>query len=365
MIAVLHAVAEGPWPGDPAPDVDGFRDAVEVLLAMRRRVDAETASNDDLRRYRLASAAVERIARKRPLRCLAVDADALAGILDAPWTVYTPEELPDQLRAWQPRLSSGAAVAGFVRDAAGRGDGLVISIQPMASDPTEVMLTAPESGRVTPHRHLQPDVADAIARRHEELPPMYADDKRRHQQADALCRQIIDGLRHGRAVPIGMAASHDVITEVLRDLQGPSTPSGSVRLVQVDGSESAPFPLGLPLRPPGSGTQTLHLGLMSVRHMELDACVSGYWFRNRRVSVADRTLAETEEFCYRDTLARLPELIDCGIDVLEVVHTGFEPAVIGFYRAVAAYVQTHPLAVIPRYARPTGYVHGVTWLEEL
>jgi hypothetical protein len=364
MIAVLHAVARGPWPGDPAPDLDGFRDAVEVLLAMRRRVTTETASTDDLRRYRLASAAAERIARQRHQPRLAVDASALATALGAAGTVYPPEELPEHLPRWLPRLESSPAVKRFLQDTAGRGEGLVISVQPMAPQDTLVTLRALESSRLPGQGPEQAEAAEAIERRHADLPPMYADDPRRHQQADALCQQIIDGLRHGQPVPIGMTAPHDVITEVLRDLQGPAVPPSFVRLVQVDGSESAPFPLGLPLRPPANGTRTLRLGLMSMRHMDLDEHVSGYWFRNRLVSVADRTFAEIEDFCHCDTLDRLPELSECGINRLEIVHTGFEPAVIGFYRAVAAHVQTQPLAVIPYYARRSGYLQGATWLEE-
>ncbi|MEW2463351.1 hypothetical protein [Streptomyces massasporeus] len=364
MIAVLHAIAQGPWPGDPATDREGFRDAVEILLAMRRRIAAETASADDLRRYRQASAAAERIIRERDQRRLAMDGDALATVVGSAGTVYTPEELPDQLRVWLPRLEDNPIAAGFLQEVAERGEGLVISVQPMAPDATQVPLTAPQASRATRHGIAQPEAADAIERRHEALGPVYADDPNRNQQAEALCQQIISALRHGQPVPIGMAAPHDVITEVLRDLQGPECPPAAVRLVQVDGSESAPFPFGLPLRPPPTGGRTLRLGLMSVRHMDLDEYVSGYWFRNRLVSVADRTFAEIENFSYHDTLERLPELAECGIDRLDIVNTGFEPAVIGFYRAVATHVQSHPLSVTPYYARGTQHHPGTTWLEE-
>ncbi|MFJ8785826.1 hypothetical protein [Streptomyces sp. NPDC102476] len=364
MIAVLHAVAQGPWPGDPAPDRDGFRDAVEILLAMRRRISAESASTDDLRRYRQASAAAERITRERRPRRLAVDADALATVVESAGTVYTPQELPDQLRVWMPRLEHNPVAAGFLQEVAERGEGLVISVQPMAPDVRQVPFTASHASRAARRSDAQPEAADAIERRYEALEPLYADDPSRKRQAEALCQQIISALRHGQPVPIGMAAPHDVITEVLRDLQGPDCPPAALRLVQVDGSESAPFPLGLPLRPSPAGDRTLHLGLMSVRHMDLDEYVSGYWFRNRLVSVADRTFAEIENFCYHDTLERLPEMAECGIDRLDIVNTGFEPAVIGFYRAVAAHVQSHPLSVTPYYARGTQYDPGTTWLEE-
>jgi hypothetical protein len=81
MIAVLNAVNAGPWPGDTAPDTDGFRDATEIIVAMRRRLAAETRSTDDARRYRAACRAVERIARGRDVPRIAVEAERLSAVL--------------------------------------------------------------------------------------------------------------------------------------------------------------------------------------------------------------------------------------------------------------------------------------------
>jgi hypothetical protein len=96
--------------------------------------------------------------------------------------------------------------------------------------------------------------------------------------------------------------------------------------------------------------------------MDLDTDTAGYWFRNRLVSVSDRTMADTENFCYRQTLSRLPELTELGVTRLEIVHTGYEPASIGFYRAVADYVHKVPLTVAPYYYLDKKYVSGAEWL---
>jgi hypothetical protein len=364
MIAVLNAVNAGPWPGDTAPDTDGFRDATEIIVAMRRRLAAETRSTDDARRYRAACRAVERIARGRDVPRIAVEAERLSAVLGWTDTVYTPVDLAAVLPLWTGSAAAAPELREFLIAVDANSSGLVISIQPSPGD-LEVVELPEAAPPQKPHRtHPRPDVADAIDVLYATAPLPFAGDARRAGMATALRRKISAAVRHDHPVPIGATATHDVITEVLRELQHPSVPPHAIRFVHVDSSEGATFPIGLgnTRRPPAG--RCVRLGLMSIRHMDIDSAAAGYWFRNRLVSVSDRTMADTEDFCYRQTLSRLPELTELGVTRLEIVHTGYEPASIGFYRAVGDYVHKVPLTVAPYYYRDERYVPGAEWLAQ-
>jgi hypothetical protein len=211
-------------------------------------------------------------------------------------------------------------------------------------------------------------LADAVAALPRTADLVFADDRRRLRNAQVLRDQIRVAIATGQVLSVGAQAKHEVLTEVLRELHHPSAPSGAIRLMfAVEGSEAAPFPFGgLPSRadqssqPDRPGTR-LTLGLMSMRHTEIDADVSGYWFRNRLVSVPGRSQAETEAYCYRDTLTRLRRMADGGVTELHVRHTGFEPAVIGFYRAAAEIIRDTTLTVRPSYLIGRGIVEGTPW----
>lgn len=192
--------------------------------------------------------------------------------------------------------------------------------------------------------------------------------------AEILSRQIRAALATGEAVTFGNQAPHDVIAEVLH--QFVYVPTGEpprpvqLRVTYADGSEAAPFPLFYLATPPEgipTGANPLRVALMSMRHVELDVDVDFCWFRNREVS-RTRTMAETDEFCRAATETQLDESLALGDLAMHLYHTGFEPAVIGFYRALvhrlsALRKSSGPsLVVTPYYFRGhDGYQAGSTW----
>lgn len=163
--------------------------------------------------------------------------------------------------------------------------------------------------------------------------------QRLHQQVQKSVAQFfIDG--QGGKVNASNQP-HEVSTDVLGEWFKQDGPPARVRIVYADGSEAAPFPLCLGDRPrPLGGPRTIRVALMSMRHLDIDRIVDLAWYRNREVSQS-RSLAESDEFCYRYSLeelhklAKLQRQLRCPIR-LEVYHTGFEPASIALYRAVAA-----------------------------
>jgi hypothetical protein len=153
---------------------------------------------------------------------------------------------------------------------------------------------------------------------------------------------------------------HEVSTEVLGQFVRASAGQvpGRVRVTYADGSEAKPFPLRiLPMNPvpaPANPVQ-ISVALMSMRHLELDPLVDWAWYRNKEVSQT-RPLAESDEFCFQYSLKQLTELDVAYAGralVLNMYHTGFEPAAIAFYRAVAITLMRKrgQLCVIPYYFR--------------
>ena len=115
-------------------------------------------------------------------------------------------------------------------------------------------------------------------------------------------------------------------------------------------SRSLPPPAAAP-----DGAVEIAVALMSMRHLELDPLVDWAWFRNKEVSQT-RQLAESDEFCFRYSLDQLEGLRAAygGRRVrLSMYHTGFEPAALGFYRALALSLRAQRgwLRVVPHFFR--------------
>jgi hypothetical protein len=133
-----------------------------------------------------------------------------------------------------------------------------------------------------------------------------------------------------------------------------------------DGSKARPFPLrGLDLvddKEPTARVRTF--SLLSIRHVELDAEVDGAWLRNTEISQR-RPAGDTDELAYQESVRQIERL--CGVDepTTIVMHqTGLEPAIVGFYRAVAERLATDPhgLVVLPQFFQRNGpFLPGKAW----
>jgi hypothetical protein len=147
--------------------------------------------------------------------------------------------------------------------------------------------------------------------------------------------------------------SNRILTEGLRRYVKGDEPVAA-RIVYQDGSEAAPFPLRcLALSEEVPGGDVLRLALISMRHNEMDDAVDGCLLRNRIVSRV-RPAAETDQLAYVLAAQRLRALAGKGLAV-ELYQTGFQPAVIGFYRALVDQLREAPgsVALLPRF-----HIHG-------
>jgi hypothetical protein len=340
------------------------------LTVIERRLASGEAGADDRTRYRIACATVERGAREAGTATACVDAGDLLTWLSgvSVRTVYTPDQVPGFAASTAAGLvGSGPlapAIAQALEHTVQQDAGLVITVEPFASQDVIRAGHRPDRPALTRTIAPAPSVAARLARLPHTADLVFDGDPRRLRAAATLRSQIQTAVREASPLPVGSQAKHEVLTEVLRELFHPEAPSGAIRLMYAtEASEGAPFPFGPLSAAPQYDGSRLTLGLMSMRHTELDVDVKGYWFRNRLVSVPGRSQAESEAYCHRDSVARLHRLADKGITDLHLTHTGYEPAALGFYRAVAEVVAVRPLRVHPRYHMRGSARDGTPWPE--
>lgn len=125
-----------------------------------------------------------------------------------------------------------------------------------------------------------------------------------------------------------------------------------------------------PLTPLPSHETPLRVSLISMRHLALDHIVDFAWFLNKELT-QNRTYVDTDHHCSERTGKLLRLLTEKGVHSIHVYHTGYQAAVIGFYRGLIEYLSeqrkrnsTYPLLhVTPYYFNKQYgfYRRGSTW----
>jgi hypothetical protein len=356
-------VVPRPWQLSEGIDHDGFLSAVATAEAIELRQQSRLLNSDDARRYHRASMNIERHARacgRTICRLGIAELEEMQTALGSTKrgvsrTFFPPWAVKESVRAYESAGMANRVTAAFAA-AHNEDAGCVITIE------FGEIAEYSEKPKKEPILIRQPTVADAIAVA-KTTPACFSQDRRRSSQYDTFMAEVERALRSGQPVMVGAGAPHEVITEAFRMLSDPAIPVGRLRVMFVDGSEAASFKTGGDLGQGGSWGRSIRLGLMSMRHTELDIEVCGYAFRNRMVSLS-RLQAEAEADCQRQATALFEELTAEGISDIELIHTGFEAAAIGFYRAVIAWNQTTEdkrIAVRPRYLTYKGYIDGTKW----
>jgi hypothetical protein len=184
----------------------------------------------------------------------------------------------------------------------------------------------------------------------------------------------IQAVRAGRVGEVDVSnQSHNTIAETFHDFvysgYVQDVPPLKIDIVYSDGSRSKAFPLHcLPQRsntpntphPALRNAPSLRVSLISMRHLEMDSLVDMAWLLNSDVAHAlkigqdGKKLATVEMFSYEQTLQQLQALLTSGSLKIHLFQTGFQPVVIGFYRALIEvlreYITQEPvLEVTPYY----------------
>ncbi len=112
-----------------------------------------------------------------------------------------------------------------------------------------------------------------------------------------------------------------------RGQEAMSVPLYCLRPPQVQQLQREPFK-GVPLR----------VSLVSMRHLPLDHIVDRAWLLNKEIP-QDETYVQEDRYCYDRTHEQLRILAAKGIRCIHLYQTGYQAAVIGFYRALIEYLR--------------------------
>jgi len=199
--------------------------------------------------------------------------------------------------------------------------------------------------------------------------------QQQRSQREAMTSEVERALKSNGAININNY-SHMAITDGLHDFvftKAPKSPQ-LLKVVYEDGSQGRPFPIYCLPQPElefiqrFSTVRPLKVAMLSIRHMEMDREVDMAWFRNTEASLRRSCFADTDYFCYQETLRQLKMLAPQIPVFIHLYQTGLEPAVVGFYRALVEFLLSKDpnkpqLAVVPRYFRGLGveYRSGEMW----
>ena len=177
--------------------------------------------------------------------------------------------------------------------------------------------------------------------------------------------RAVSSSRRGQANGVNLSeVPHMIVTKALRQMVYEHPPEDETReiavnIVYTDGSQARPFQLFV-LKPKSDDDMrelrshpAIRMGMISMRHPEMDSMVHQYWFRNIEVSQPGMTSAEVDELCYQITLKKLGDIYHLSKPVrFEFYQTGFQAPLIGFWRAVVEFLKqgqgkTPMLEVVP------------------
>ncbi len=190
-----------------------------------------------------------------------------------------------------------------------------------------------------------------------------------------LRTQIEDALGKGSAVNL-MNQRQNMVTQIFQRFihKKEGVQPGEAPLTYNDGRTARPFPLlCLPNMPEGwTADKEFHIGLVSMRHLPIDQYIDLNWYRN--VEVPNREgLTSADEACFQYSMKQFTELLSINrkqLLRLHLYHTGYMPAVIGFYRALVTILasgqyEDYCLQVIPNLQpdEKSGFKKGNPWPE--
>lgn len=384
------------WVPEGSGRLANLADLAADGLSMERRLAKGVNAETEWGRYTLCSSRLEQLVAAMPwtvtsgdglafpdgqVAALQMHDDYLAGVAKAfrlkhdvastarlGATFFPPETLRNHLLGLQ-ALQDIAGLEeslspriAFVREVLNRG-GAVVDVQ----DPFSAVQSARPPAVDVPNIHARP-FPDVVAEPDEESDSLQGG----VNQLRARLTQLI--ARGGGSINL-TNQPHSTITQVLHEFAYTRSRTGEpvwIRITYNDGSEASAFPFcSLTSPEPGAiaqfGGDPLQVALMSMRHLRVDSVSDVAWFRNSEVSKS-RTLAETDEFCFRASAKQFQDTRSQGRLLIHLIQTGFQPAVIGFYRALVVELRERqgspPLAIVPQFFSREGILvrEGRPWL---
>ncbi len=183
--------------------------------------------------------------------------------------------------------------------------------------------------------------------------------------------RVIDEVNKGVQTGVNFSdLSHNVITEMLHEFVFGAGKPMYLPVVYADGTKARPFPIHC-LKPPEKGKvinlpgPVINVGQLSGRHQEMDPKMNIYFFRNQEISTG-KTAAEIDSVSYLEAKKIFERLRKEGVYRIAYYQTGFQPAVVGFYRALTEELllkgKKAPALEVTPYYFFGHYEKGKTWI---
>jgi hypothetical protein len=179
-----------------------------------------------------------------------------------------------------------------------------------------------------------------------------------------------------RGTPVNLANQrHNMATQLFAEFihVQAGAAAKAVAVVYNENQPARPFPLRClePLPDGWAPTREFHVGLISMRHLMIDRYIDINWYRNVEAP-SDGGLVAADEKAFQASMQNLAALLEANRGQrlrLHVYHTGFVPAVIGFYRALVTTLSSgkYPpgcVQVLPKLqpkADDSGHIEGAAW----
>jgi hypothetical protein len=344
----MHIVPKEMWSPDEVSMSDIFP-FVEDAAAIERRIPKGVNLTNERMRYQLCCSRIQKAVLGMEEHETVVLSWGYYDILLAIYNGFPVEARNSRLTAcFFPPDAVQAHLAAFIRLAAEAGfqeykdvKKRIEVFQKAASIQAGVVETPEYLGEASDEGEVDmPEIREAAGKHPH--PVLREEDRlskeERAEMLELFKAQISEAIEHGGAVNFSNQP-HFIIADALNDFVYKTDPDDSekfVRVIYMDGSEAAPFPIWCLTRLADSNldeeVHPIKAALISMRHVAMDETVDFAWFRNSKVSVA-RPFAETDAYCTEKTMELLHEIEDQAMH-LHLYQTGLETAVVGFYRGL-------------------------------
>lgn len=167
---------------------------------------------------------------------------------------------------------------------------------------------------------------------------------------------------------------HRDLTELLHEFAYANTRKPVTLTIMYSREQAAPIQLQClrphPLPKADEIRHPLRVSLISMRHLGLDHVVDTAWILNKKLSEYT-TRIQQDNYCYKQTWEQLQKFAQKGVRHIHLYQTGYQIAIIGFFRALIEYLNEQQknwnpdssLMVTPYYynERSLLYKRGEIW----
>ncbi len=166
----------------------------------------------------------------------------------------------------------------------------------------------------------------------------------------SLIREILSSPSNNQRINFSIPR-HTTIVPVLHEyVYSQKYRNREIPIVFRDGSIPCGFPTGvlsMPEHPIPDHKLAIKIGLISFRHLDMDFLIDQYLLTNKQIG-QNGSMASSEKQAFEAARELLTDAAFKDGGTVEMYHTGLEPPIVGFYRAVVQVIRDRIAEGLPR-----------------